>query len=157
MKKTKNFKIIWHYLKDEKFKLFIYILLVICTYLPGLMSAYFWGKAIETLILKEFLQFVKYLALWNGLYILFYSILQVPREKVYNYLSIKFMKNVSKDLYLKIDNLPAVAFEEIGVGEFVNRLYNDTERVMDLLAKLTKLICKAMVVIIIVILSFSIF
>lgn len=156
MKKTKNFKIIWHYLKDEKFKLFIYILLVICTYLPGLMSAYFWGKAIETLILKEFLQFVKYLALWNGLYILFYSILQVPREKVYNYLSIKFMKNVSKDLYLKIDNLPAVAFEEIGVGEFVNRLYNDTERVMDLLAKLTKLICKAMVVIIIVILSFSI-
>lgn len=156
MKKTKNFKIIWRYLKDEKFKLFIYILLVICTYLPGLMSAYFWGKSVETLILKDFLQFIKYLALWEGLYILFYSILQVPRDKIYNYLSIKFMKNVSKDLYLKIDNLPVVAFEEIGVGEFVNRLYNDTERVMDLLAKLTKLICKAMVVIIIVILSFSI-
>ncbi len=156
MKKVVSFKIIWHYLKDDKLKLFIYIVLVILTYLPVLMAAYFWGKALEFLILKNIVKFIKYLALWEGLYILFYSILQVPRDKIYNYLETKFMKNVSKDLYRKIDNLPAQAFEEIGVGEFINRLYNDTERVMDLLSKLIRLICKSLVVIIVIILAFSI-
>lgn len=156
MKKVVSFKIIWHYLKDDKLKLFIYIVLVILTYLPVLMAAYFWGKALEFLILKNIVKFIKYLALWEGLYILFYSILQVPRDKIYNYLETKFMKNVSKDLYRKIDNLPAQAFEEIGVGEFINRLYNDTERVMDLLFKLIRLICKSLVVIIVIILAFSI-
>lgn len=156
MKKINNFKVIWHYLKDEKWKLFLYILLILCTYLPVLMAAYFWGKALEFLILKDILTFVKYLALWEGLYILFHSILQVPRDKIYNYLEIKFMKNVSKDLYHKIDEMPVRAFEEIGVGEFINRLYNDTERVMELLAKLIKLICKALVVVAVVVLAFSI-
>lgn len=156
MKKANSFKIIWHYLKDEKLRLFTYIVLVLLTYLPTLMAAYFWGKALEFLILKDIINFVKYLALWEGLYILFYSILQIPRDKIYNYLEIKFMKNVSKDLYKKIDNLPAKAFENIGVGEFINRLYNDTERIMDLLSKLIRLVCKALVVVAILVLSFSI-
>ena len=156
MTKAANFKIIWQYLKDEKLRLFTYILLVLLTYLPALLAAFFWGKALEYLILKDVIGFVKFLALWEGLYIMFYSVLQIPRDKVYNYLEIKFMKNVSKDLYTKIDNLPAKAFEEIGVGEFINRLYNDTERVMDLLAKLIRLICKALVVVAVIILAFSI-
>ena len=59
-------------------------------------------------------------------------------------------------LYKKIDNLPAKAFEDIGVGEFINRLYTDPDRVMELLAKLIKLLCKALVVIAIIILAFSI-
>ena len=156
MEKTKTFKILWHYLKDEKFKLFLYILLVICTYLPVIASAYFWGKALEALILKDLLLFLKYLIIWEGLYIMFYSILQAPRDTLYNHLELKFMNNVSKDLYKKIDNLPAKAFEEIGVGEYINRLYTDPDRVMELLQKLIKLICKALVVIVVVILGFKI-
>ena len=46
MKKTKNFKLLWHYLKDDKFKLLIYLLLVLLSYLPALLAAYFWGKAL---------------------------------------------------------------------------------------------------------------
>ncbi len=66
------------------------------------------------------------------------------------------MNNVSKDLYTKIDDLPAIAFEDIGVGEFINRLYNDTDRVMELMNKLIRLICKSLVVIIVIGLTFSI-
>ena len=29
--------------------------------------------------------FIKYLAIWEGIYILFYTILQIPRDKLYNY------------------------------------------------------------------------
>ncbi len=156
MNKTNNFKILWHYLKDDKIKLIIYILLVLCTYLPVLFAAYFWGKALEFLILKDVYNFAKYLVLWEGIYILVFSVLQVPTNKLYNYLEIKFIQNVSLDLYKKIDSLPAKAFEDIGVGEFINRLYNDPDRVMELLAKLIKLACKSLAVVIILFLAFSI-
>ncbi len=156
MKKFSNFKILWYYLKNDKIKLVLYIILVLLTYLPGLATAVFWGLALEELIELNLKGFIIYLAIWDGLFILFYTILQIPRDYLYNYLEIKFMKNVSKDLYHKINNLPAIAFEEIGVGEFVNRLYNDPDRVMELLQKLIKLLCKGLVVILVIIVSFNI-
>lgn len=156
MKKFSAFKILFHYLKDEKLKMFIYILLVLFTYIPSLVTAYFWGIALETLISKNFNEFVLYLAIWEGIYIFFYTILQIPRDTLYNYLEIKFTKNVSKDLYKKIDMLPAKAFEEIGVGEFINRLYTDPDRIMELLQKLIRLVCKALVVVVVLIVSFKI-
>lgn len=151
-----SFRILWQYIKEDKLKLFLYIFLVILTYLPVLFSAYFWGKALEYLILKDFKNFLFYLIIWEGTYIILYTILQIPKDKLYNNLELKFMKNVSIDLYKKIDNFPAKAFEDIGVGEFINRLYTDPDRVMELLAKLIKLLCKALVVIAIIILAFSI-
>ena len=156
MKKFSTFKILFHYLKDEKLKMFIYILLVLFTYVPSLVTAYFWGIALEALISKNFNEFVLYLAIWEGIYIFFYTILQIPRDTLYNYLEIKFTKNVSKDLYKKIDMLPAKAFEEIGVGEFINRLYTDPYRIMELLQKLIRLVCKALVVVVVLIVSFKI-
>ena len=97
-----------------------------------------------------------YILLYEGIFILFYAILQVPKDFLYNYFEIKFTKNVSNDLYKKIDKLPAVAFEEIGVGEFVNRLYSDPNKVMDLLSRIVRLFCNGLVVIILIIISFKI-
>lgn len=156
MKKFNSFNILWHYLKDDKLKIFIYIILVICTYMPALLTAYFEGRALELLITKDLTGFTTFLSLWIGIYIIAYSFLQIPRDSIYNYLEIKFMKNVSRDLYKKIDKLPAIVFEDIGVGEFINRLYTDPDRVMDLLAKLIKLVCKSLVIIVVVILAFKI-
>lgn len=154
--KFSTFRILFQYLKNEKLKLFIYILLIFLTYLPSLIAAFIWGFALESLIKNKFTEFVMYLAIWEEIYIFFYTILQIPRDYLYNYLEIKFTKNVSIDLYKKIDMLPAKAFEEIGVGEFINRLYTDPDRIMELLQKLIKLICKALVVIVVLIFSFKI-
>ena len=156
MQKAKNFKILFHYLKNDKFKVILYIFLVLMTYLPALLAAFFWGRAVEELLVKNISGFIFYLAFWEGIYIICYSLLQIPRDKLYNYFEIKFMNEVSTDLYKKIDNLPAIAFEEIGVGEFINRLYNDTDRVMTLLNSLIKLLCKGLVIIVVLGLSFYI-
>ena len=156
MKKFSTFKILFHYLKDEKLKLCIYIFLVLMTYLPSLATAYFFGVALEKLVIHDFKGFVIYLIGVQCAYIVFYTILQIPRDKIYNYLEIKFTKNVSKDLYQKIDKLPARAFEDIGVGEFINRLYTDPDRVMSLLSQLIKLICKAFVIVVVFVVSFKI-
>ncbi len=156
MKKIKNFKLLFSYLKGDTLKIIIYIILILMSYLPALVAAYFWGMAITELIAKNFNGFVQYLVIWSGIFILCYSVFPIPRDKLYNYFEIKFMKNVSKDLYSKIDNLPCIAFEDIGVGEYINRLYNDTERVMSLLKSLIKLICKSLVAIVLLIFSFTI-
>ena len=155
MKKMKNFKILFRYLKDEKIRLFLYILLVICSYLPSLFGVYYWGLAVEKLVLNDFNGFAFYLVIMSGINILFYSVLQIPRDTLYNYLEIKFTKNVSKDLYKKIDCLPARAFEEIGVGEFINRLYTDPDRIMQLLQKMIRLICKSLILVVVLIIAFK--
>ena len=120
--KRNSFKLLFHYLKHDKLKIIVYVLLILLNYLPSLISAYFWGKALEFLIMKDMMNFSIYLIIWTSIYIIFYTFLQVPTQKIYNYLAIKFTKNISFDLYRKIDNLPAIAFEEVGVGEFINRL-----------------------------------
>ena len=155
MKKAKNFKILFRYLKDEKIRLFLYILLVVCSYLPSLLGVYYWGLAVEKLVLQDFNGFVFYLIIMSCINIMFYSILQIPRDSLYNYLEIKFTQNVSKDLYKKIDCLPAIAFEDIGVGEFINRLYTDPDRIMQLLQKMIRLICKSVVLIVVLVIAFK--
>lgn len=156
MKNRNAFSIIFKYLKNDKIKLFTYLILVLFSYLPGLLAAFFWGYALEKLVLKEFNSFAIYIVIWESIWIFFFVILSIPRDMLYNYLEIKFTKNVSKDLYSKMSNLPAKAFEEKGVGELINRLYTDPDRVMDLLKSLIKLICKSIVIFLVLGLCFKI-
>ncbi len=156
MKKIKSLKIFWRYIKEDKIKLFLYMILVALSYLPSLLAVMLWGIAIEALTALDFTKFLWCLFLYESIYIILYTFLQIPRDALYTYLEIKFTKNVSKDLYKKIDSLPAIAFEDIGVGEFINRLYTDPDRIMELLSKMIRLICKSVVVIIVFVISFRV-
>lgn len=155
MKKFNNFKILWHYLKDDKLKILIYLLLVAITYIPAITAAMLWGIAVEHLTNMNFKMFLIYLMIWELIHIICYSILSIPRDYLYNYLEIKFSKNVLKDMYHKITELPAIAYEEIGVGEFINRMVTDPDRVMELLARLIKVTCRSIVVLIVFIIAFK--
>lgn len=154
-KKKGNFKLIFSYLKDEKLRIFLYIFLVCITYLPVLLSTFFWGYAIDALIGGIFEKFLIFLILRESMHILFYCLLAIPRDLIYNYLEIKFSKNVLKDLYRKISDMPAVAFEQMGVGEFINRMTTDPDRVMDLLSRLMKMACRAIVIIVVLVIAFK--
>ena len=155
MEKKTGFQLIFHYLKDDKGKLFLYLILTILTYIPALLSSFFWGFAIEGLVQNSINTFLFFLFLREGLHILFYNLLSVPRDLVYNYLEIKFSKAVIKDLYHKVTEMPAIAFENIWVGEFINRMTTDPDRVMDLLGRLIKMSCRAVVVLLVLFLAFS--
>ena len=156
MKTKNNFKILWHYLKDDKLKLISYLTLVILTYIPALITSVLWGFALEHLTNMNFKMFLFFLMLWESLYILFYVVFSIPRDLLYNYLELKFSKNVLKDLYHKITELPAIAFEEMGVGEFINRMVTDPDRVMELLARLIKMTCRSVVVIIVFVIAIKV-
>ena len=155
MLKNRNFQLIWHYLKHDRLKLILYLILVIITYIPAIVSAFLWGLALEALVAKNISQFILYIVSWELIHIICYSILPIPRDYLYNYLEIKFSQNVLKDFYHKVTELPAIAFEDIGVGEFINRMVTDPTRVLELLSKLIKMSCRALVVVIVFFLAFK--
>lgn len=155
-KKDNSFKLIFHYLKGEKVSLVLLVILMICNYIPDLCCPIFIGKALEFLLLKKYALFVKYLVLYFSGYVIVYGVLLIPRLILYNKLQMSFINKVCKDMYNKYQNLPAIAFEKAGVGELINRLSLDPDRVLDLLNQLVKMILKIIMALIIVVVSFKI-
>ena len=156
MKKLKQFKILFRYLKEDKLLLIIYLIFSVLRYFEPLLNAFIWANAFEAISKGNERLFIIYLSCWSGLIIFCWVFLSLPIDLIYNKLEKKFMTNVNKDLYAKVSNLPAVAYEEIGVGEFINRMYTDPDRVLELLQKLIKLTCRLIIAIIIVVISFTI-
>lgn len=155
-KKDNSFKLIFHYLKEDKVKMILLVILMICNYIPDLCCPIFIGKALEFLLLKKYALFVKYLILYFSGYVIVYGVLLIPRMILYNKLQMSFINKVCKDMYNKYQNLPAIAFEKVGVGELINRLSSDPDRVLDLLNQLVKMILKIIMALIIVVVSFKI-
>lgn len=62
-KKVKPFKIIFKYLKHDKLKVFTYCLLVMFSYIPALLTSFFWGFAIEELIEQDFNKFLIFVSI----------------------------------------------------------------------------------------------
>ena len=155
-KKDSSFKLIFHYLKEDKVKMILLVVLMICNYIPDLCCPIFIGRALEFLLLKKYALFVKYLVLYFSGYVIVYGVFLIPRLILYNKLQISFINKVCKDMYNKYQDLPAIAFEKAGVGELINRLSSDPDRVLDLLNQLVKMILKIIMALIIVVVSFKI-
>ena len=154
--KDNSFKLIFHYLKEDKVKIILHVILMICNYIPDLCCPIFIGKALEFLLLKKYALFVKYLVLYFSGYVIVYGVLLIPRMILYNKLQMSFINKVCKDMYNKYQNLTTIAFEKAGVGELINRLSSDPDRVLDLLNQLVKMILKIIMALIIVVVSFKI-
>ena len=156
MKGLKHFKILLRYFKNDKLNLSLYIIFTILKYFEPLANAFRWASAFEALATNNQSEFIKYLILWSSVIIIAWVFVQLPTDLIYNKLEKKFMECVNKDLYSKVTNMPAVAFEDIGSGEFINRMYNDPDRILELLQKLIKLSCRLIIAVIIVCISFTI-
>ena len=156
MKSLKYFKVLLRYFKDDKLLLSTYIIFTILKFFEPLANSFIWAFAFQALSDGNKNEFIKYLILWSSLIIVAWVFIQLPTSLIYNKLEKKFMANCSKDLYGKVSNMPAIAFEDIGVGEFINRMYTDPDRILELLQKLIKLTCRLIIALIIVVLSFTV-
>lgn len=156
MKSLKNFKILFRYFKEDKLKLILYIFFTILKYFEPLVNAFIWANAFQALADGNQTLFMKYLVLWSSFIVIAWVFVQLPTDLIYNKLEKKFMEYVNKDLYAKVTDMPAIAFEDIGAGEFINRMYTDPDRILELLQKLIKLTCRLIIAIIIVGISFTV-
>ncbi len=156
MKGLRHFKILFRYFKKNKLELFLYLILTILKYFEPLANAFIWAAGFQALADGNKSLFIKFLILWSAVIIMAWVFIQLPTDLIYNKLEKKFMENVNKDLYVKVSDMPAIAFEDIGVGEFINRMYTDPDRILELLNKLIKLTCRLIIAIIIAVISFTI-
>ena len=156
MKNLSNFRILFRYFKNDKLRFVTYILLTIIKHFEPLVNAFIWAYAFEALAKGNMKQFIIFTSLWSFVIILAWVIIQLPTDLIYNKLEKNFIEQVNKDLYCKIGDLPAIAFEDIGTGEFVNRLSTDPERILELLQKLIKLTCRLIIAIVVVIITFTV-
>ena len=156
MKNIKNFKIVFHYLKEDKGKLIVYMIFNFMMLFEPLIRTFMWASAFENLVNGNQSQFIFNLILWFLCIIMAWVILQVPADLIANKLEKKFMENLNKDLYKKVGEMPAIAFEDFGAGEFVNRMYTDPDRILELLSKLIKLFTRLIIATIVVILAVKI-
>ena len=156
MKKLKHFKILFRYFKNDKAKLITYLVLTVFKYFEPLLNAFIWANAFQALADGNKDLFFKFLFIWSSIIVIAWVFIQIPTDLLYNKLEKKFMENVIKDLYVKVSDMTAIGHEEIGVGEFINRMTNDPDRILDLLNRLIKLTCRLVIAIIIIIITFSV-
>lgn len=156
MNDFKHFKLILKYLKNDKLKIFLYVIFsILLNVLPlviSIVSAY----TLDSLTSNKQLSFIFFLVILYLSNVLTWSICNVILELLYNKLENNFVKNGQVELYNKMLNLPAIAFEDMGVGELTNRLNNDLEKIISLLKKIVDLSSRLITAIVILFYSFYI-
>ena len=156
MNDFKHFKLILKYLKNDKLKIFLYVIFsILLNVLPlviSIVSAY----TLDSLTSNKQLSFIFFLVILYLSNVITWSICNVILELLYNKLENNFVKNGQVELYNKMLNLPAIAFEDMGVGELTNRLNNDLEKIISLLKKIVDLSSRLITAIVILFYSFYI-
>ncbi len=142
MKFFHMFKSLWRFMKEDKAKLIIFIMISFIASFQYLVFPFLWGKAIGNLLEYDINKFIMYLSIWSGLAIFIRLAIDFPQDYLRNFLEIKFMKKVSKNLFSKVIDLPCGAYESHGVGELSNRIQSDPDRIIDLLGRLIKFVSR---------------
>ncbi len=150
MKVLKSLKNINKYFKNHKAKILLLSIIILASSLISLLYTALWGFILDNLMQKKFFEAIVFLLLY-----LVFSILCVLVEVFARYLQAKLeriiIKDIQIDLFGKVIHFPVVAFEEHGVGEYVNRIYHDTDQLLNNFTKFVSLIGSLISVLVIVI------
>ncbi len=137
--KNKEIKLLWKYIKPHKKYVILYMILTVLKSIGTVFTPVMFGLAIEALTNNQWETFLGMLIAYFIIRILVYSIIDFNTTRIYNYLEMNFVKKSTQDMYKKVSNLPAIAFEEKGTGEITNRLTQDPEKVISLLSSVVRL------------------
>ena len=136
----KNINFIMKYLKKEKRLIFIAITLVTVSSLFDLTYGYFNGAAIDAVTKLNLKMSLIYYGLYFFVSIFSNNLFRRFGMYLLNKVQLNVVNNINKDMYIKILDMPSLAFEEKQSGEFINRVTNDAESVSDSFLQLLDLI-----------------
>lgn len=120
------------YVKPYKLRLLLFFICISSSIIFGLIEPYIFGVLISSLsqgsldVLVKCLVFLAIVSLLQLVIMHFYSSIET-------YLNNNIVKDLKCDMYGKILNLPVKAFDEMPVGEFISRLYNDAAALSDII------------------------
>ncbi len=128
-------KSIWIYIKYDKWKFYIFVFFNFLLSAYWMLHPYIFGKAVSSIVEGSFNDFLYYMLLLGGTYILviFIAIIQKYFRTI---VELNFLKRISKKIYQKALNLPVEAYDKKAIGEIVNKITTDPGKVIELLGKL---------------------
>lgn len=121
----KKYKYLIKYLKEDKFKIILSIILIIIVGISNLFVGYLNGASVEAITNYELKKAIIYLGVYLLINIIFDSIIEPYSKSLLLQVENKLTKNLGFDTYIKALNLPAYAYEEKSSGEIINRITND--------------------------------
>jgi ABC-type multidrug transport system fused ATPase/permease subunit len=113
------------YIKPDKGKFILTLLLMIFGTGIGLVYPLIWAKIVSSIFGKNFDMLMTCLMILSG-FMIFQAIYGIIQNYISSSLSQNIILNIKKDMYKKILDLPVKAFDEIKVGEFISRLQGDS-------------------------------
>lgn len=139
MKLFKLFQSLWHYMKDQKRKIILTLILFFISSLLGITCGYFSGAAVEAITNANLKLFLIMMICYFASEFLGRFVLEQPSKLMMNHIELLLIQRLGCDLFTKTSLLPAKAFEEKSSGELINRITGDTETVVDLLETILKI------------------
>lgn len=121
----KKYKYLIKYLKEDKFKIILSIILIIIVGITNLFVGYLNGASVEAITNYELKKAIIYLGVYLLISIVFDSIIEPYSKSLLLQVENKLTKKLGFDTYIKSLNLPAYAYEEKSSGEIINRITND--------------------------------
>ena len=137
------------YYVKEKFKIILLAVTLVISNLIVLLYSALWGFILQNLTEGKFFEAVLFILLHLILFVADTG-LNAFVNYLQNRLESTVLKDIQKQLYAKVIDMPAVAFEEHGVGEITNRIHNDTDMIISIFMRFVDLISRFIAAIIIV-------
>ncbi len=149
MRALKSLKSLKAYYSKDKGKIILLGIVMLIGNVETLLFSALWGLILENLVAGKFFEAILFILLQLVLFLF-----DIGIDALINYLQCKLevsmLKNIQIDIYKKVINYPAVAFEEHGVGELNNRIHGDTDRIVSLFSNFISLISRFISAIIVV-------
>ena len=152
MKNLKDFKTIFHFIKEYKMRIIFCTIVIFIGSLSEILVGYLNGLAIESITKMNLKLAILALVLYFFSEI-FFRILGRISNKVLSKVQIAVARKINYLAFQKTLNLPAYAFEQITSGELINRITNDTETIVNSfedLIRLASMIFSAFIILIFV-------
>ena len=127
MKNIKEFKPLWNFIKEDKFKIILASLMIFIVELANTMAGYLNGQVVESITKLKILDAFTYLGIYLFINIVIDSYINIKSWKILQEVENKASRKLSFNTYKKAIALPSVAYEKKSSGEIINRITNDAD------------------------------
>ena len=127
MKNIKEFKPLWNFIKEDKFKIILASALIFIVELADTLGGYLNGHAIESITNLNIKDAFIYLGIYLLINLVVDCYMNIKSWQLLQQVENKASRRLSFNTYKKSLNLPSYAFEKTSSGQIINRITNDAD------------------------------
>lgn len=127
MKNLKEFKSLWHLIKEEKMKLITASILIFIAELSEIFTGHLNGAAVEYITNMQIKKALIYLGIYLFIRLLCDGYISTVASGILQKVESGLSRKLGFYTYKKALNMPAYVYEKTSSGEIINRITNSTD------------------------------